>query len=397
MSTSPITMIEITSSEFYYHLYPDDLSSSLESSFNYNMTIEYYITASDIFNNIKQSDLRSVFVSETVLPTFNVSETNDRINIDTQVELQVTVVQDDDSGIKSVSICWTNPLNASQSAMWEGEERVLLLEPTVNDNYYLIINGSELHVAGYLYWYVIIEDGEGNIITSSVRTIIIEDITPPEYDTNSFTVLNYEKDNSHARYNRDIEIGITVRDHSMIQSISLVGTIEDEDYPGMIDWDRYWHEGNTYNYTFVISRPYSDNYWSPEKIMTFKLVIVDVYDKISEKSYPLEQSLLITLVDGDKPLISGEVDVKIVSPPTFTATISFNITDRSDVEGYVYYGIYNSMLLEPWSNSYSWHLKYFCSYDAYPTFLTSTEPLGELTVYHFDVILDFISDEIDID
>lgn len=397
-SATPISMIEITTSEFYYYLYPDNLSSSF-TEFNYNMTIEFYITVSDIFDNNIQSSINSVFVSETVLPTFIVNETATTINIDTQVELQVDVVSDEHSGIKSVSICWTNPLNTSQSAMWEGEENVLLLEPTINNNYSLIINGSELYVAGYLYWYAIIEDGEGNKITSSVRTIIIQDITPPEYDTDSFTVLNYEPDNIHARYNQDIEIGITVRDHSMIQSISLVGTIIDstpKDYPGMIDWDRYWHEGNTYNYTFVISRPSSDNYWSPENIMTFKLVIVDVYGEVSEIIYQDEPSLLITLVDGDKPLISGEVDVKIVSPPTFTATISFNITDRSDVEGYVYYGIYNSMLLEPWTNSYSWDLKYFCSYDANPTFLTSTEPLGELTVYHFDVTLDFDTNEIDI-
>ncbi len=392
-SETPISMINITTSEFYYHLYPDNFSLT---SFNYNMTIEYYVSASDTFNNIKQSNLHSVFVSETVLPTFIVNETATTINIDTQVDLQVDLVSDEHSGIKSVSICWTNPLDTSQSAMWEGEENVLLLEPTVNNNYSLTIYGYDLYVAGYLYWYAIIEDGEGNKITSSVRTIIIQDITPPEYDTNSFTVLNYEPDNIHARYNQDIEIRLTVRDHSMIQSISLVGTIEDKDYPGRIDWDRYWHEGNTYNYTFVITRPSSDNYWSPEKDMTFKLVIVDVYDEVNEKSYPLEQSLLITLVDGDKPLISEEVDVEILSPPTFTASISFNLIDRSDVEGYVYYGIYNSMLLEPWTNSYSWDLKYFCSYDANPTFLTSTEPLGELTVYHFDVTLDFDTNEIDI-
>ena len=181
-SATPIFMINITASEFYYYLYPDDLSPSF-TEFNYNMTIEYYITVSDIFDNIIQSSTSSVFVSETVLPTFSVLEIGVQpINIDTQIELQVTV-HDDDSGIKSVSICWTNPLNDSHIDRWEGAENEVLLEPTVENSYSLTIHGSDLYVTGYLYWYAIIEDGEGNIITSSVRTILIIDTTPPRICT----------------------------------------------------------------------------------------------------------------------------------------------------------------------------------------------------------------------
>ncbi|MHA1221759.1 MAG: hypothetical protein ACTSP3_00595, partial [Candidatus Heimdallarchaeaceae archaeon] len=327
----PCVLMKITEQEYYCYIYPENFSLS---SFVYKMIIEYYIEVSDNYNNLVSSELKTIEVSEKTLPDVILSSNSTTISTKTDVEVYADVF-DAESGIKEVTFCWTTPTGESQSSTYTNGESLLVLP---NETSVLIekINGSSLTQAGYLYWYVIIEDGEGNIRTSDIQTLIIIDDLAPLYQNGSFNVLNGLKGGTFIGYKENPEISIVVQDQSMITSISLTAIIKvkssSKTYPGTINWGLYSHQENLYNYTFTFSKPsVDDNFWVPSKIISFQLTVVDVYGNWYNKT----DLPTITIVDNIDPILSLNSFIIPDLPSTY-ASINFTIKERTNVTGFIY-------------------------------------------------------------
>ena len=342
-----VSMNEVAENEYYFEI------SNLNSEFEYSDILSYYIKAVDVHGNEAISEIKTVTISEIVLPTVNMIALDEARNPVSTVDYEDNVIlsaeiYDIDSGIQSIEFQWTNPRNVSGHYIYQNSEGLLVQPGNQFSTYDVLVN--YLGFSGYLYWYVVVIDGEGNRLQSNLLNVIISDQHSPEISSEPLKILNSL---GFIGSNEDAQIQVSVIDVSMIQEISLTATefVNGQPvftHPSNIYWDGYEHEGDVYTYEFIISNPNSVDYWNPYSELKFNLLVVDVYGNIAELNY-----FSNTIIqDKNKPvLLNSQYLYEETELDRFV--YCFDFADETNIQGEIYYGIENGLTL---SNISAWNV-----------------------------------------